>query len=65
MSELPAVRCSCCYELVSWSDFPDHLDEHGGSMEVDAVVISGERPQMQAIGEYDTEDCVGMVFRSE
>ena len=63
MSEVPAVRCNCCFELVSWSDFPDHLDEHGGEMEVDLVVVSGEKPQTEAIGEYDTENCVGMVFR--
>lgn len=65
MSEVPAVRCSCCFELVSWSDFPDHLNDHGGSMEVDMVVVSGERPQKQAIGKYDTENCVRMVLRDD
>jgi len=65
MSEIPAVRCSCCFELVSWCEFPDHLEGHGGSMEVDSVVVSGERPQMRAIGEYSTESCVGMVFKNE
>lgn len=63
MSEEPAIRCSCCFELVSWSAFPDHVDDHDGSIEIDTVVVSGERPQMQAIGEYDTENCITMVFQ--
>lgn len=62
MSETPAVRCSCCFELVSWCDFPDHIDDHGGSMEVEAVVVDGEKPMMRTIGEYETENCVRMLW---
>ena len=65
MREVPAVRCSCCYELVSWCDFPDHLDDHSGSMEVEMVGVRGEKPDKQAIGEYDTENCVRMGFMKE
>lgn len=65
MSETPAVRCVCCFELVSWCDFPDHIDDHGGSMEIGFVAVSGEKPTKQAIGEYETENCVRMGFLAE
>jgi hypothetical protein len=65
MTDSPEVRCLCCLELVSWGQFPEHLAEHGGSMEIDTIAVGGERPTMQTIGEYDTENCVGMAFLTD
>jgi hypothetical protein len=45
------VECPYCWEVVSWSEVPEHLAEHGGELEVELVGVSGEEPQMQAVGE--------------
>jgi len=63
MSETPAVECPYCWEPVSWDEFPDHLDSHGGDLQIDSLVVSGDPPETVAIGE-PTERFVQVVKRS-
>jgi len=50
---VPAVRCDYCGSHVDWSEIPAHLSDHGGDLEIRAVVVEGEEPKKRAIGEPD------------
>ena len=54
-TEMPAVQCPVCWELVGWGDVPEHVESHSESAEIRAVVVEGERPEKAAVGESDPD----------
>jgi len=44
-----------CWELVSWGNVPEHLEDHSSDIEIRAVVVEGEKPDMVTTGESDPD----------
>lgn len=47
---------------MDWEIILEHLDEHGGNVEIDGLVLSGEKPQMVAIGEKQHEEALDLFW---
>ena len=55
MRDSPAVQCPMCWELVSWGNVPEHLENHNGDTVIRAVVVEGEKPDIVTTGESDPD----------